>query len=109
MDYHGTYWNHEGKYQKTANELQKKIPDSGSVNEPNKNKALEKFRKASNCYYDLYNNGLCNRATEFRQVFDIKSSMYGGYPRFADHMYDLVEQKMNEIVKQAAEEQNIDL
>lgn len=104
-----TYWNHNGKHQKICKLLEQKVPSSGQVNEPIKNKALEKFRKASNCYYDLYNNGLCNRAAEFRKVFGIASSRYGNYNNFANELYDLVEQRMDEIIEQAAKEQNIDL
>ena len=60
-----TYWNHKGKYEAIAAEVQKLIPASGECATP----ALERCRQAINCYYDLYNNGLCNRAAEFRKVF----------------------------------------
>ena len=71
-----TYWGNQGKYQKSTKKLHKRTPPRGSVNQPRKNRWLEKFRKATNCYYDLYNNGLCNRANEFRLVFGIASSKY---------------------------------
>jgi len=72
-----TYWNNEGTYQDIAEELQALLPASGEVAEgKTTNKALERFRKAQNCYYDLYNNGLCNRAREFSTVFRIS-----GVPR----------------------------
>lgn len=101
------YWNDTGRYQKAAAELEKMIPVTGSVDRPRSNPRLERFRKAVNCYYDLYNNGLCNRRSEFRRVFDIAPSQYriwrsGDYtPAF----FAAVEGKMDEIIRDAAEEQ----
>ncbi len=63
------YWEGTGKYQKEYDRLQKLIPVEGEVPNHEQNRALETLRKAANCYYDLFNNGLCNRATEFRSVF----------------------------------------
>ena len=104
-----TYWYNNGRFQMYIEELDALIPDAGEVNEPRKNKALEKFRVASNCYYDLYNNGLCNRASEFRQVFGIASTKYkekvGRYPRYIPELYDHTEQVMDEIILNAVKEQ----
>jgi hypothetical protein len=109
-----TYWSGKGRYEKAGKALQKMIPASGSVDQPKKNPRLEKFRKASNCYYDLYNNGLGNRAGEFSKVFGIRSSIYkyrdGRYGHsYERHMYDLVEAEMSAIIAEAAAEQGIDL
>lgn len=72
-----TYWNEQGAYQTIAEALQELIPSSGEVPEgKTTNKALERFRRAQNCYYDLYNNGLCNRAREFSILFRVS-----GVPR----------------------------
>ncbi len=105
------YWNNSGRYQEVANKLNELIPVEGSVENPRKNKALEKYRNASNCYYDLYNNGLCNRVSEFRKVFDIASSMYKqpwrGFGCYEPAMYIKVERAMDEIILAAAKEQNI--
>lgn len=104
-----SYWNNNGRFQMYVEELEALIPSEGEVNEPRKNKALEKFRKASNCYYDLYNNGLCNRASEFREVFGIASTKYkekvGRYSSFVDELYDRVETVMDEIILNAVKEQ----
>ena len=109
-EYENTYWNHKGKYEGAVEELNKLVPTEGSVEHPRKNRALEKFRKASNCYYDFYNNGLWNRANEFRQVFGLASSRYKmGCDRFAQALYDQLEVKMDEIIEKAAAEQNIEL
>jgi hypothetical protein len=72
-----TYWEEKGTYQTQAEELQALLPYSGEVDKgKTTNKALERFRKAQNCYYDLYNNGLGNRAREFSILFRI-----AGVPR----------------------------
>lgn len=71
------YWSNEGKHQALADILQALIPAIGEVPEGKKqNKHLERFRKAMNCYYDLYNNGLCNRAREFSHLYKLS-----GIPR----------------------------
>lgn len=67
-----TYWNEQGTYQTIAEALQGLVPAIGEVPEgKTTNKALERFRRAQNCYYDLYNNGLGNRAREFSTLFKI--------------------------------------
>jgi hypothetical protein len=72
-----TYWNEQGAYQTIAEALQGLIPAIGEVPEgKTTNKALERFRRAQNCYYDLYNNGLGNRAREFSTLYRI-----AGVPR----------------------------
>jgi len=66
------YWNNEGTHQTIAEALQGLVPAIGEVPEgKTTNKALERFRRAQNCYYDLYNNGLINRAREFSTLFRI--------------------------------------
>jgi len=102
-----TYWNKNGEHQVAADLLSEMIPHSGKVNNPRKNKALEKFRKARNCYYDLYNNGLCNRSKEFREVFGLSSSMYKMPYGFDTSLYIKVEAELNRIIVAAAEEQGI--
>ncbi|WP_347138865.1 hypothetical protein [Paracoccus sp. SSK6] len=64
-----TYWNNNGRYNATAGKLGELIPSVGGVSQPEKNKALEKFRCTRNIYYDYYNNGLCNRMGEVRKVY----------------------------------------
>ena len=101
-----SFWSHTSKLQAVSDKLHTLVPSSGSVEKPRKNRALEKYRNATNCYYDLYNNGLCNRSAQFRQVFGIASSHFGSYRfGYSDHLYALVEDKMEEIVLSAAAEQ----
>jgi hypothetical protein len=97
------YWNETGKYQDLYKKLRELIPAEGSVNGSRSyNKKLERLRKAGNCYYDLFNNGLGNRATEFRQVFG-----FGGtwIAKSRSYYSLLLENKMDEIILAAAEEQ----
>ena len=105
-----TYWNSKGKFQSAADTLQKLIPDMGPVPKATtRNKKLEKFRKAANCYYDLYNNGLCNRRRSFVKIFT--SVPAWSLPRYGEtgsaRVYEAVEREMDEIIRQAAEEQEI--
>jgi hypothetical protein len=72
-----SYWNSKGKYQQFANKLNELIPVEGSVPNPRStNKALEYFRRASNAYYDIFNNGGMNRASEIRSILGVNLSMY---------------------------------
>jgi hypothetical protein len=106
-----TYWNSNGRFQAAADALQALIPSEGSVADTRKNAKLERFRKAVNCYYDLYNNGLCNRAREFHTVFKVASSLYRNYGRhysYSQQLYRLTEEAMDVIIEDAALEQGID-
>ena len=51
------YFDGTGTYEKLGKKLDALIPIGGSVEQPNKNPRLEKYRKMVNAYYDLYNNG----------------------------------------------------
>lgn len=97
------YWNGYGKYKVANSILEELVPAMGEVENPQQNKHLERFRKASNCYYDLYNNGLGNRAAEFRQVFGF--SGYKRALRWDESLFEEVEDKMNSIIEAAAREQ----
>jgi hypothetical protein len=65
--YTTSYWNNLGRFRTTDENLRPLIPAAGKCQK--EQPKLELLRKATNCYYDLFNNGLCNRAREFRQVF----------------------------------------
>lgn len=59
-----TYWDGNGRFQELAEKLNKLIPTKGPVDKPRSlNRCLERFRKASNAYYDLFNIGVLNRIT----------------------------------------------
>ncbi len=99
-----TYWDGKGKYWKLYAKLVAIIPDNGEVLNAEENPALEKLRRAGNCYYDLFNNGLCNRASEFRKVFGFAGTWIAkkGFPD-----YEPLETKMDEIILAAAKEQGV--
>jgi len=103
-----TYWNHKGKYEKLAKQLHELIPTEGEVKGA-KNKALDKFRRASNCYYDLYNNGLCNRRAQFRQVFGFPVPSYMLWLRhdISESIQQKLEDEMSKIILAAAKEQRV--
>ena len=68
-----SYWNNNGRFQMYVEELEALIPSEGEVDEPRKNKALDKFRKASNCYYDL-----CELLVDYRTFGSQRSTSFLG-------------------------------
>ena len=108
-----SFWNNNSDMQDLADELSSLVPAMGPVPDPRKNKALERFRRASNCYYDLYNNGLCNRRQEFYRLFKIRvSDFYNPWMRGREIDFDrimpVVEPVMRQFVIEAAAEQGIE-
>ena len=110
-DYSKTYWSNAGKHEERQNKLEKLLPASGEVPNANLHSALEIYRVAANCYYDLYNNGLCNRAQEFRKVFGFSAVKLTqrnhrglGY-QLTQELIDRTETRMDEIILAAYAEQ----
>lgn len=102
-----TYWENEGRHQLLADRLQKLIPLEGACPDAEgRNRHLDRFRRAANCYYDLYNNGLCNRADEFFTLFG-----FGAGPNAKkignDEFEFKVDALMDAFVLTAAKEQGI--
>lgn len=56
VDYSNTYWEHNGKFQLSADVLSKEVPAMGEADHP----IIEVYRNLVNFYYDRYNNGHCN-------------------------------------------------
>ena len=65
------YWYRSGKYQQLAEALQTRIPMQGEIENKDENPCLEEFRKVSNQYYDLFNNGLHNQPYHFKRRFGV--------------------------------------
>lgn len=121
MTNENVYWNDKGTYPEAIVKLQEKIPTSGPVVNPYKNKALERFRKAQNAYYRLYNDGEFN--TGVGNMFGIKyisqfhtreyyaddKGRLQSYLDWAESLYDEVEKGMDRIIEAAAKEQGIEL
>ena len=106
-----SYWNGTGTHQALIDSLRALIPVSGSVPHVRRNRALERFRRASNVYYDIFNNGLCNRSREFYPVFRFGHSYYGwrrgGYWEHDRRFYERLEDTMDQIIMDAAHEQGV--
>jgi hypothetical protein len=103
--YEKTYWNHKGKHGELLDALRTLVPDSGEVCNADNHPALERFRVASNCYYDLYNNGLCNLADEFSQIFGFTVPNGELTPEIVKD----TEREMNRIIVAAAKEQKVEV
>ena len=110
-----TYWNSNGTYQNLAEQLRPLVPHAGEIT-GKENKALEKFRKASNAYYDIFNNGGCNRAAEIRRIFkfgmtSMSEVVQTGRLRHRklnwNAIHEKVEPIMDQIILAAAAEQGI--
>ena len=110
-----TYWNRKGNYENLVAELQKLVPDMGEI-AGSKNRKLEKFRKASNAYYDIFNNGGCNRGASIRTIFgfgmttmsEVVWGEYGKYRKYNwNAIHAIVEPIMDKIILDAAREQDV--
>jgi len=107
-DYSQTYWSNKGKYEALSAELNKLVPSSGEVENADDNPALETLRIASNCYYDLYNNGLWNHAELFEKVFGFDpGELQGDDDSLTQELIDRTETKMDEFIILAAHEQHL--
>jgi hypothetical protein len=104
-------WGLNSGFTKVVDQLNELLPMSGACENPrSKNKNLDKFRRAQNAAYDLFNNGLWNKRGLFKQI-------YGWAPgtRDCDHASsrqwsyweDRVEEVLTPIIIAAAREQGI--
>ena len=73
-----TYWNHRGRYTNLANKLDKLLPRMGEVENAKQRPELERFRAASNAYYDLFNNGGYNMQSEIEKLFFLEYEKIDG-------------------------------
>jgi hypothetical protein len=109
VNYAETYWSEKGKHEALVRSLTNLVAER---KDPKANPALEKFRVASNCYYDLYNNGLGNKAQEFRRVFGFSGIQLTTTGRrggdLTQRLVDKTEAKINQIILAAAIEQGVE-
>ncbi len=101
--YDQTYWNSKGKYEGLIRQLQARVPISGPVQNADNNPKLDLFRRASGCYYDLYNNGLGNRFDEFPEVFGFEVHPFS--ETITQEIVDRTETAMDAIILAAYAEQ----
>lgn len=107
-----------GDLEPIVNQLHERIPLQGACEFPrSKNKKLDKFRRAQNVVYDLFNNGLMNRRGQWKQtmgtVVPIPSYRMQYHIRQDADYWDRIERRvaptMRAIILDAAEEQGIKL
>lgn len=91
------------------------FPAQGEVEDKKNNPNLEKFRKAQNVAYDIFNNGLSNRARQCKSALgfckrdlplEVWSTRYV-IPARWDRIEEMVEEAFTPIVMAAAKEQGI--
>lgn len=105
------YWDGRGFYQKQADLLEKLLPATGVCPNVTQNEKLDFFRRAVNCYYDLYNNGLTNKSQQFFAIFGIKGvpaeirSRRGLNDMLSFETTLAIEERMDEIIVDAVMEQ----
>lgn len=92
------------------------FPQQGEVVDKKNNRALEKFRKAQNVAYDIFNNGLGNKAAQCfgalgirkrDMPFEIYSRGQCIMPARWDRIEEMVEEAFTPIVMAAAKEQGL--
>jgi len=92
------------------------FPAQGEVEDKKNNPALEKFRKAQNVVYDIFNNGLGNRAHQCvgalgirkrDMPFEIWSGNECVMPTRWERIEEIVEEAFTPIVMAAAKEQGV--
>ena len=87
------------------------LPDQGACeNARSTNKHLDKFRRAQNAVYDLFNNGLCNRRGLFKNIFGwapYQRDTYYATRMMWTNWEDRVEEDFTPIIIAAAKEQGL--
>ena len=91
--------------------LDELLPWEGRCEFPNsKNKHLDKFRRAQNAAYDLFNNGLGNKRSLFNKIYGWsvgpKDTCYATKRNWS-HWEDRVEEVLTPIIIAAAKEQGV--
>uniref|UniRef100_A0AAU8HY73 Uncharacterized protein n=1 Tax=Rhizobium phage LG08 TaxID=3129229 RepID=A0AAU8HY73_9CAUD len=110
-----SFWNGNHKLSKVVHALDDLVDnkadfETGEI-KGSKNKHLNNFRKASNAYYDIFNNGGMNRARLINSIFGLSSSRVKTYVRcnMWDMLMDHCDPIVENLVKLAAEEQGIEI
>lgn len=110
-----TFWSNKHPLSGVASKLNDLVPFEGPVTNPGKNRALEKFRRASNAYYDIFNNGGGNRGRAISHYFgqdvlgELRPNRWGSRRPNWDWIHRDTEPVMERIVIAAALEQDLTL
>ena len=104
-------WGMNQGFSHLNNNLNDLLPLEGRCEFPNsKNKALDKFRRAQNAAYDLFNNGLCNKRSLFQNIYGwsvgVRDTSYATKMQWS-MWEDRVEEVLTPIMLEAAKEQGI--
>jgi len=99
------YWYGTGTHEKLSAELDELLPIAGSVDNPEQNPKLERYRKMNNAYYDLYNNGGGNPSSKTAYYFPktITHARYGDW----ESCYAITEPLMDKAIILASIEQGL--
>ena len=108
-------WGQTPLMEHLSEKLQELVPFEGEVEDKKNNPALEKFRKATNVVYDIFNNGLINRQWQVFGVLGLRKrdlplpSYHRGYhyPGNWDRVEEMVHKQFKPIVLAAAKEQGL--
>ena len=104
-------WGVNEGFKDLCDKLTELLPFEGRCENPmSKNKHLEKFRRAQNAAYDLFNNGLGNKRQQFQRIFGwsvgVRDTSYANQMTWS-HWEDRVEEVLTPIILEAAKEQGI--
>jgi hypothetical protein len=104
-------WGMNQGFSHLNNNLNDLLPFEGRCEFPNsKNKALDKFRRAQNAAYDLFNNGLGNQRALFKSIFGwsvgVRDTSYATKMQWS-MWEDRVEEVLTPIMLEAAKEQGV--
>jgi hypothetical protein len=100
-----TYWKHNGRYQNLAIALHKMLPAEGPITDCKSQPCLEKFRMASNIYYDFHSNKLAYMKKEFKSMFAVDPASLRKVPnstKYIPSVYSYIEASMDLIIVEAA-------
>ena len=104
-------WGVNSGFKHLADKLNELLPFQGRCEKPlSDNKHLEKFRRAQNAAYDLFNNGLGNKRNIFQSVYGWSvgpRDTYNAGRMTWSHWEDRVEEVLTPIIIEAAKEQGI--
>ena len=104
-------WGVNSGFKHLQEKLDELLPMMGRCEFPNsKNKHLDKFRRAQNAAYDLFNNGLGNKRSLFNKIYGWsvgpKDTCYATKMNWS-HWEDRVEEVLTPIIIAAAKEQGV--
>ena len=104
-------WGVNEGFKDLCDKLNELLPFEGKCEFPKtKNKHLEKFRRAQNAAYDLFNNGLCNKSRLFRDIYGwsvgYRDTSYANRMTWS-HWENRVEEVLTPIIIAAAIEQGV--